>query len=221
MKVPSEYKSVMLSELNNLDLDNVWKLRGNLNVLKKYVLQNPGKDNELVTKDIEELLEISGSFYQFLSNIKGSVTATDFNKLARLLNTSGDVVEAIEEILTAEDVKFWEILASGLALVLDYAGSTAYISSALENAETVVKADSLIVYDRLWGLIHKYNQSATPVQLKEINLTMNTFFKHLSDKNINLTERITLVTRLYQLLCMIYMARIIKEITWVAEASDA
>jgi hypothetical protein len=217
MNVPETYKSNLLAELNDLGIDEIWKLRGNVQVLKNYVLRNRSaeKNVEEVIKNIEALLDLSNDLYKFLSAVKYNVSSADFNKLARLLNTGGGAVNAIEEILSTEDVKFNDLLLTGLSMVLTYAGNTAYISSALESTETTVNANSVIVYDKLWNLVHTYNTSATQDEIEKINKSMTIFFQRLSSKEIPLIERITIITRLYQLLLMIYIAGIIRNVNWI------
>ncbi|WP_455391986.1 hypothetical protein [[Eubacterium] cellulosolvens] len=217
MEVPETIKSNLLSELDNLGQEGVWKLRGNVNVLKNYMLQNQTNTDNTVLDNINALLEVSNDLYNFYTNMKGSVTAADFNKMARLFNTGGDTVLAIEEIMTAEDINIPEILMSGLSMILTYVGNTGYISSALESCETLVMANSITVYDRLWALVHNYRKNPTPQELREINDTMNSFFNIFPNRDIALTDRVMLIIRLYQLLCMVYLAGILKSITWVKE----
>ena len=215
MNVPETYRSNLLVELNNLGIDEIWKLRGNVQVLKNYVLRNAGKDDAEVKTNIDTLLDISNDLYKFLTAIRYNVSSADFNKLARLLNTGGGAVNAIEEIFSNEDIGFSDLLMTGLSMVLTYAGNTAYISSALESCETTVNANSVIVYDRLWNLVHNYNLNASEADIEKINKSMTVFFQHLSSSEISLIERITIITRLYQLLLMIYIAGIIKSLNWV------
>ena len=215
MSVPETYRSNILTELDSMGLESIWKLRGNLHVLKNYMIQNPSRNDELILKNIEELLDVSNDLYKFLTTIKGSVSAADFNKLARLLDTGGKAFVAVEEIITAEDFNITDIIMSGVSLVMTYMGNTAYISSALENCETQVAANTITVYDRLWALIHEHNKDPAPQDIKRMNETMNAFFQQLSNRTIKLPDRILIITRLYQLLCMIYLAGIIKNINWV------
>jgi hypothetical protein len=217
MKAPIEMRQNILTELSGLDIDGVWKLRGNVNVLKNYVIKQPDGGNNATLKNIEDLLQVSNDFYKFLINIKGNVTSADFNRLARIFNTSGDAALAIEEIISKEDVKIPELVLSGLSMVLTYVGDTAYISSALENCENTVAANSIIVYDRLWSLIHDYRETPSSSELGKINAAMNTFFNLLPNKDVSLTERILVITRMYQLMCMIYTAGIISNIKWESD----
>ena len=193
-------------------------MRGNVNMLKNHILQNPAKGDKIILDNIESLLDVSNNLYNFYTNIKGSVTSADFNKMARLFNTGGDSVQAIEEIMTAEDISIPEIIMSGLSIILTYVGNTAFVTSALESCETLVSATSIIVYDKLWALVHNYRSDPTPQELRKINDTMNAFFSLFPNRDIPLTERVMLITRLYQLLCMVYIAGILKNITWVQEA---
>lgn len=218
MKVPITYKSDILDDLDNLGIDGVWKLRGNVNMLKNHILQNHDKSDKIILDNIESLLDVSNELYNFYTNIKGSVTSADFTKMARLFNTGGDSVLAIEEIMTAEDVNIPEIVMSGLSMILTYVGNTAFVTSALESCETLVSANSIVVYDKLWALVHSYRSDPTPQELRKINDTMNSFFSLFPNRDIPLTERVMLITRLYQLLCMVYIAGIFKNITWVQEA---
>ncbi|MCK5560606.1 MAG: hypothetical protein KAJ51_08440 [Thermoplasmata archaeon] len=218
MKVPITYKSDILDDLDNLGVDGVWKLRGNVNMLKNHILQNPAKGDKIILDNIESLLDVSNNLYNFYTNIKESVTSADFNKMARLFNTGGDSVQAIEEIMTAEDISIPEIIMSGLSIILTYVGNTAFVTSALESCETLVSATSIVVYDKLWALVHNYRSDPTPQELRKINDTMNAFFSLFPNRDIPLTERVMLITRLYQLLCMVYIAGILKNITWVQEA---
>ena len=123
----------------------------------------------------------------------------------------------VEELLTAEDVNITDLLMNGLAMFLNYTGNTAYISSALENCEANVAANNIIVYDKLWVLVHKYKKNASPQELERINQAMTIFFTKLTDRDVPLTERITILTRLYQLLCVIYTVGIINNISWASE----
>ena len=218
MKVPISFKSNMLNDLDNMGIEGIWKLRGNVHVLKNYIIQNPAKDDKVVLDNIEVLLEVSNDLYNFYTTIKGSITSADFTKIARLFNTGGDSVLAIEEIMTAEDINIPEIVMSGLSMILTYVGNTAYVTSALESCETLVSANSIKVYDKLWSLIHSYRSTPNPQELRKINETMNAFFSLFPNREIQLTERILLIIRLYQLLCMVYLAGILKNISWVQEA---
>jgi hypothetical protein len=221
MRAPIDIRQNILTELSDLGIDGIWKLRGNVNVLKNHVIKHPGPGNSRAIENIENLLQVSNDFYKFLTNIKGNVTAADFNRLARIFNTSGDAALAIEEIISKEDIKIPELVLSGLSMVLTYVGDTGYISSALENCETTVAANTIIVYDRLWSLIHDYRESPTTTELRKINEAMNTFFNLLPNKDVSLTERILVITRMYQLMCMIYTAAIISNIQWVSEKSES
>jgi len=218
MNIPEIYKSNLLADLDNLGEQDVWKLRGNVQVLKNYIIQNSTHKDEAILKTIDELLRVSNDLYKFLSTIKGCVSSADYNKLARLLNTSGDAVLAIEEITTAEDFNIFDLIMSGLSLKLTYVGNTAYITSALESCETQVMANSITVYDRLWNIVHTYNTNASPQDILKINQSLDIFFKKLSNRDIILTERITIITRLYQFFCMIYLAGILRNINWVKGA---
>jgi hypothetical protein len=221
MKAPIEMQHNILTELSDLGIDGIWKLRGNINVLKNHVLKHPGPGDSKALENIENLLQVSNDFYKYLTNIKGNITAADFNKLARIFNTSGDAALAIEEIISKEDIKIPELVLSGLSMVLTYVGDTAYISSALENCENTVAANSIIVYDRLWSLIHDYRESPSSSELVKINAAMNTFFNLLPNKDVSLTERILVITRIYQLMCMIYTAGIISNIIWVSDQTES
>ena len=215
MKVPESYKMDIISNIENLGLDNVWNLRENVQVLKNFVLKNSKLDNGIVLDNIDEFLDASGEFYKYLSGLQNYVSAADFNKLARLLNTGGDALSAIEEIMSGEDINLTEIVMSGLTMMLGYVGSTAYISSALESSETQIMAYSITIHDRLWNLVHKYNSKASIEELEKIKQNISLFFKQLLNKNVKISERIVIITRLYQLLCMIYLAGILKNVQWV------
>ena len=184
MNVPESYKSKLLFELNTLGLDDVWNLRSNIQMLKNYILQNCDTKDELVLKHIEDLLDVSNDLFKYLTSIKGCVSSADYNKLARLLDTGGEAIKAIEEIISSEDLEIGEILMSGLSLVLNYVGDTAYITSALEGCETQVSANSMIVYDRLWQLVHTYNSDASPIEIANVTKSLETFSKKLSNRNI-------------------------------------
>jgi hypothetical protein len=106
----------------------------------------------------------------------------------------------------------------GLAVLLNFTGNTAYITSALEGCETHVMTNSMIVHDRLWVLVHNYKKDASPQELEKINHTMTTFFYQFSNRNIPLPDRITIIARLYQFLCTIYLVKLIRELKWVGEA---
>lgn len=219
MNVPESYKNDILSVLGNFDLDDIWKLKGNVQVLKNYVLQDASTKDDEVLKNIDSLLGAANELYKFLSSVKGSISSTDYNKLARILHTSGQTVSAIEEIITEEDIKLPELLMTGISMVITYAGNTAYITSALESCEAHVSASCISVYDRYWNLIHDYYKEVSPKDIDSINKSMTAFFKKLSNKDIILSERITIVTRLYQFLCMVYLAGIIRNIEWVKSDS--
>jgi hypothetical protein len=103
---------------------------------------------------------------------------------------------------------------NGLSILINYVGNTAFISSALENCETQVNVNTIILYDKLWAFIHEYRKDASPEDIEKTNQTMNTFFNHLNNRDIPLPQRITIITRLYQLLCMINIAAILKGINW-------
>jgi hypothetical protein len=218
MNIPESYKSNLLTDLDNLGQEDIWKLRGNIQVLKNYIQNSAEKKDEKVMNNIDELLVVSNDLYKFLTLIKGFVSSADYNKLARLLNTGGEAVSAVEEIVSAEDFNISEILMSGLSMILSYAGNTAYITSALESCETQVMANSITVCDRMWSLVHKYNTNASPQEIARINQALNIFVKKLANRDVPLTERITIITRLYQFFCMVYLAGIIRNIKWVKEA---
>jgi hypothetical protein len=219
MNIPESYKINILSGLDRLDLDDIWKLKGNVQVLKNYILQNATTKDDKVIRNIDSLLGATNELYTFLSSVKGSVSAADFNKLARVLHTGGETISAIEEIITEEDIKLPELLMTGISMVITYAGDTAYITSALESCESHVGASCISVYDRYWNLIHDYYKEVSPKDIDSINKSMTAFFKKLSNKDIVLSERITIVTRMYQFLCMVYLAGIIRNIEWVKSDS--
>jgi hypothetical protein len=215
MIIPENLRDNLLGDLDDLGQEDIWRLRGNIQVLKNFIIQNVEKKDDEVLKNIDNLLGVSNDLYKFLTTIKGCVSSADFNKLARLLNTGGEAVRAIEEIVTAEDFNIADIVMSGMSMILSYAGNTAYITSALESCETQVNANSMILFDRMWNFIHEYNTKASPLEIAKINEAMNIFFKRLSNRDVLLTERITIIARLYQFFCMIYLAGLIRRIDWV------
>jgi hypothetical protein len=215
MKVPENFRSNLLLNLDNLGLENIWELRGDLQVLKSYILQHTKTQNGVELTDINALLDVSGNLYNFLLNIKGSVTSADYNKLARLFNAGGDSVSELEELISKEDIRIHELIMEGLAVLLNFTGNTAYITSALEGCETHVMTNSMMVHDKLWGLVHNYKKDASSQDLANINHTMNSFFIQFSNRNIPLPERITILARLYQFLCTMYLVKLIREIKWV------
>lgn len=218
MKVPENFKANLIVNLDNLGLENIWELRGDLQVLKNYIIQNTKTKDGIELADINALLEVSGNLYNFLLNIKGSITSADYNKLARFFNASGDTLSELEELLTKEDIRIHELIMEGLAVLLNFTGNTAYITSALEGCETHIMTNSMIVHDKLWVLVHNYKKDTSTQELENINHTMNTFFYQFSNRNIPLPDRITIIARLYQFLCTIYLVKIIRELKWVEEA---
>ena len=214
MKVPLKYKTNLELNLNNLGPDDLWEMRGNLHILKNYISQQSKNKNDAIMKNIEILLDISSDLYTFYQNIMGSVTAADFNKMARFFNAAGDAISEAEGILSKEDIKIHELVMESLSVLLNYTGNTAFISSALENCETHVRTNSIIVYDRLWVLVNQFKPETSMNELSVINLKMNTFFSQFSQRSISLPDRITILIRLYQLMCIIYLAHIIREIRW-------
>ncbi|MCK5559230.1 MAG: hypothetical protein KAJ51_01505 [Thermoplasmata archaeon] len=218
MKVPENFRSNLLVNLDNLGLENIWELRGDLQVLKNYIIQNTKTKDGIELADINALLDVSGNLYNFLLNIKGSITSADYNKLARFFNAGGDTLSELEELLTKEDIRIPELIMEGLAVLLNFTGNTAYITSALEGCETHIMTNSMIVHDKLWVLVHNYKKDTSPQELENINHTMNTFFYQFSNRNIPLPDRITIIARLYQFLCTIYLVKIIRELKWVEGA---
>jgi hypothetical protein len=215
MRIPVKYKSNLEMSLNSLGPDDLWYLRGNLHILKKYLSQQSQNTSGQVLNNIDRLLNVSSELLTFFENIKGSITAADFNKMARFFNAAGDTISEFEEIISKEDFKIHELVMESLSVLFNYTGNTAYISSALENCETHVRTNSIIIYDRLWELVTQFKEDASEDEMSTINSNMNTFFSQFGQRNTSLPDRITILTRLYQFICIIYLTRIIADIKWI------
>jgi hypothetical protein len=212
MNVPANYNVNLLQNLGSMGVDNIWALKGDLHVLKYYLMRQASDPDQTLLDNVDILMEISNELYQFFINLKSTVSQADFNKLARTLDAGGNVIQALEEIITTRKVDLKLLLRNGFSVLLQYGADTAYISSAMEGCEALVSTNAVIVYDRYWALVQKYRYDATREDIENIKTEMDKFFGMLSNRNISLPDRITLTTRLYQFLCIIYVTTIMNNL---------
>ena len=214
MKIPVELRSEIVGSLEELTMGNIWKLRSDVLILRSYVSRTRGSENELILKSINEFLDVSSDLYSFFSDIQGCVSYADFNKLARLVNVGGDAIFVTEEIIKGEHLNLPDLVMDGLHMVLSYMGSTAYIMGEIETLESEVTKNILIVHDRLWSLVDEYRKDVSLDSLKTISDQMDSFFKSLDKEAVPLADRISVVTRIYQFICIIHLFAVINNVEW-------
>jgi hypothetical protein len=214
MKIPADFKADIVGSLEELTMDNIWKLRADVHVLKNYVSRYPGSENQELAKSIDDFLDVSLELYSFFADIQGAVSSADFNKLARLINVGGDAIFVTEEILSGEHLNLPDLINDGLHMVLSYMGSTAYIIGEVETVESEVTKHIMIAQDRLWYLVDEFKKDSSLDELKSMSTEMSNFFKSLGKESVPLADRITVITRIYQFLCIIHLLAFLNQIEW-------
>ena len=211
MNIPEDHRPNLIETAGSLGIRNLWKLRGDLHVLRYHVMLSPTPDRAGLLRNIDMLMDISGELHDYLMQLQGSVRSTDFNKLARTMDAGGNAIQGFEELFRDRDTDLRTMLRNGFSVFLSYMADTAYINSAMEGCETLVSTYSMKVYDRFWALVQEFRTDTRPGEVEKIKKELEGFFSMLSDRTYSLPDRITLVAQLYQFLCLIYISAIMKK----------
>ncbi len=210
MAVPEVYKGELVASISDIDIDGIWRMRSSLQALRSIAEDIDGPNGERV----ELMLDTSADLLRLMNSLETTSKAADFNRLARLLNTGGEAINAAEEILTKEDASFAEILVNGLTVSLGMLGNTAYVSSALQGSEMAVRNQATQLYDTLWEFMRIHREGIGADEVEDVRKQLDTVFDLLKDNDTAVDARAQALVLLYRTLIIAGVTDLVQRVQW-------
>ena len=155
----------------------------------------------------DRALALAGVFYDYLSELESKLAARDYSELASHLDIGAVGAVALENLLYVGDEEFWRRLAvGGMAEGLMVAASRQYVRGW--------QVETSLVYNRaIWHLTGALWQLSSEAQPDLPNAqrwdAIQTLLAPAHDPDVPAADKALLVGRIYQILLLTYLARLL------------
>jgi hypothetical protein len=158
---------------------------------------------------VDNALEVAEHFYQFLSELRSKLTARRYSELASLLDIGAVGAVALENVVNARQDEFWRQLAlGGIAEGLMVAASRQYVKGWKAEATSVVSHAVWYLSGALWRASSEMQPDLGP---EERWNAIQAMLAPASDDNVAEPEKAVLLGRVFQMLLITYLARLLIE----------
>jgi hypothetical protein len=157
----------------------------------------------------EGALQLAGAFYDYLSELQSKLAARDFSELASRLDIGAVGAVALENLLGGEGEEFWKRLAlGGIAEGLMVAASRQYVKGWQVETSLVYSRAAWYLSQALWQLSSETQTDLADGRRWE---AIQTLLAPARDPEVSATDKALLLGRIYQILLLTYLARLLPE----------
>ena len=155
----------------------------------------------------EDVLEVAGHFYTYLSELQSKVTARDYSELASHLDIGAVGVVALENVILGHGQDFWkQMLLGGLGEGLMVAASRQYIKAWQAEAGLVHGEATWYLGQSLWRVSRRLQPDLT---VEERWQAIERLLAPARDPETPDSVRALLLGRIFQVLLLTHLGRLL------------
>lgn len=157
----------------------------------------------------EQALEITSHFYAYLSDLKSKITSRNYSEMASALDIGAVGAVALENLLTSNSEEFWKgLVLGGIAEGLMVAASRQYIKGWEVETALVHSQAGWYLTEALWRASSEMQPDLQPGQRWD---AIQTLLAPTHDPDVPAPEKAVLLGRIFQLLLITYLARLVPD----------
>jgi hypothetical protein len=157
----------------------------------------------------DRALEVAGHFYAYLSELQSKISSRDYSELASRLDIGAVGAVALENVLSAEQESFWRRLALGaVAEGLMVAASRQYVKGWEIETSLVHSHAAWYLAEALWKASAEMQPDLEPERRWQ---AIQTLLALAYDPEIPAPDKAVLLGRIFQMLLITYLARLLPE----------
>jgi len=154
----------------------------------------------------QRALEVTGQFYQYLSDLKSKLTAQNYSELASMLDIGAVGAVALGNIVSGEPESLWQrLFVGGLAEGLMVAASRQYVKGWGAETGVVHSQAAWYLTEALWRASSEMQPELPHEQRWE---AIQTLLAPAHDPDVPAPEKAVLLGRIFQILLITYLARL-------------
>jgi hypothetical protein len=154
-------------------------------------------------------LEIAGHFFAYLSELQSKITAHNYSELASLLDIGAVGVVALENILSTESESFWQrLVLGGIAEGLMVGASRQYIKAWEAETGLVHSRAAWYLTEALWRASSEMQPDLDGAQRWQ---AVHALLAPAHDPEVPAPNKALLLGRIFQMLLITYLARLLPE----------
>jgi hypothetical protein len=162
-------------------------------------------DEESEAKD--QALEVTNHFFAYLSDLKSKITSRNYSEMASKLDIGAVGAVALESILTTDSEDRWKGLTlGGIAEVLMVAASRQYVKGWEVETALVHSQAAWYLSEALWRASSEMQPDLQPEKRWE---AIQALLAPAHDPDVPAPEKALLLGRIFQLLLITYLARLV------------
>ena len=155
----------------------------------------------------EQALEVTSHFFAYLSDLKSKITSRNYSEMASRLDIGAVGAVALENILTTNTDEIWKgLILGGIAEVLMVAASRQYIKGWEVETTLVHSQAAWYLAETLWRTSCEMQPDLRPKERWE---AIQTLLAPAHDTDVPAPEKALLLGRIFQLLLITYLARLV------------
>ncbi len=163
-------------------------------------------------------LEIAGRFHGYLSELQSKIAARDYSELASQLDIGAVGSVALENLVASEGKHFWQsLLLGGLGESLMVAASRQYVKGWEVETGLVHSQAAWYLAETLWHASAEMQSDPSPrpqgtgqdLAPEDRWQAIQTLLAPAYDPDVPAPDKAALLGRVFQMLLLIYLARLI------------
>jgi len=153
---------------------------------------------------VDQVLDICGHGYTFLTDLQSKLTAKQYSELASLLDIGAVGMVALESLVAGGEKDFWlSLIMGGVAEGLMIAASRQYIKGWQAEAGLVFSQAAWYLNEALWHMSEKM-QPDTPSE--ERWQSIQSLVAPALDPEVDSAQKAVLLGLIFQMLLLIHLA---------------
>ncbi len=159
---------------------------------------------------VDYALEIAGHFHSYLCELQSKITARDYSELASRLDIGAVGTVALENIVATEKTRFWErLFLGGLGETLMVAASRQYIKAWEAETGLVHSQAAWYLTEALWRASAAMQSNLTRVPPERRWAAIQALLAPAYDPSVSASVKAVLLGRVFQMLLLTYLARLV------------
>ncbi|MGD8626915.1 MAG: hypothetical protein PVF47_03985 [Anaerolineae bacterium] len=159
--------------------------------------------------EIDRALDAAGHFYTYLSDLQSKVSARNYSELASLLDIGAVGAVALENVISAQSHDFWQrLILGGLGESLMVAASRQYIKGWEIEAGLVHSQAAWYLAGALW---HASGETRSDLSAETRWQAIHQLLAPARDPDLPAPAKALLLGRIFQMLLLTYLARLLSD----------
>jgi hypothetical protein len=158
-------------------------------------------------KAVDRALEIAGHFHAYLSELQSKITARNYSELASRLDIGAVGAVALENLISAEQERFWQgLVLGGLAEGLMIAASRQYVKGWEVETGLVHTRAVWHLTEALWHTSAEMQPDLPPEQRWQ---AIQSLLAPAYTSDVPAPDKAVLLGRVFQILLLTHLARLL------------